>query len=320
MRDNNKTLIQPLNKWTNHHSKAGTWKAYMHNNGTVYTKNEDNIKLSQYRKAGTQLHLIEDDLTAIPMSDCTPTTVNTLSNNKKYCNMTATIEASQAEQTQLQNTWEALVQAQPEWVQILLSSVNFESLEEIRDMLKSHGFLIAVSDGSGKDFAMTFGWVICTPNKWRLATAAGPCSGRVNSLRHEAAVMLSVSLFFALVKTYFELESVTVKFVSDNLELINRGNAHLSYDYPYPNTTLKSEFDLTKQIYRTHQAYNINSTFHHVKNHQDKTTKFKKLPLFAQLNIEADALAGLYQKEQGRYLPSVVLLPSCPAVLNIRVI
>ena len=110
---------------------------------------------------------------------------------------------------------------------------------------------------------------------------------------------------------------MTVKFVSDNFELINRGNAHLSYDYPYPNTTLKSEFDLTGQIYQTHQAYNIKATFHHVKGHQDKTTKFDKLPLLAQLNIKADALAGQYQQQHGCYLPSVAMLPSCPAVLNI---
>ena len=80
--------------------------------------------------------------------------------------MTATIEVSQAERTKLRNTWEALVREQPEWVQILLSSVTYESLEEIREMLKIHGFLTAVSDGSGKDFATTFGWVVCTPNKW----------------------------------------------------------------------------------------------------------------------------------------------------------
>ena len=52
-RANNKTLIQPLQQWTKHHSKAGTWKAYMHSNGTVYTKNADDTTWSKYRKAGT---------------------------------------------------------------------------------------------------------------------------------------------------------------------------------------------------------------------------------------------------------------------------
>ena len=103
----------------------------MYSNGTVYTKKAGDTTWSRYRKAGTQLHLIEDNLTTIPMSDCTPTTVNTLSNNKKHCDMIATIEASQADRTQPHNTWEALVQAQPESVQILLSSVNFESHKDI---------------------------------------------------------------------------------------------------------------------------------------------------------------------------------------------
>ena len=101
---------------------------------------------------------------------------------------------------------------------------NFSLLSHIRKskeiiyMLEIHGYLIAVSDGSGKDFAMIFGWVVCTPDQIRLAKPAEPCSGRVNSLRHEAAGMLSVSVFFALLKTYFELDSVEVKFVSDNLK------------------------------------------------------------------------------------------------------
>jgi len=44
---------------TKHHSQAGTWKSYMDRNGTVYTKKADNATWSKYRKAGTQLHLLE---------------------------------------------------------------------------------------------------------------------------------------------------------------------------------------------------------------------------------------------------------------------
>ena len=53
-------------------------------------KNENNNMWSQYKKSGTQLQLTTDDLTTIPTSDCHSTTINTLGNNKKYCNMTAT--------------------------------------------------------------------------------------------------------------------------------------------------------------------------------------------------------------------------------------
>ena len=81
----------------------------MHSNGTVYTKNADDTMWSKYRKAGTQLHLLADALTIIQTSECTPMTVNTLSNNKKYCDMTATITVAQAERTRPENSWAALV-------------------------------------------------------------------------------------------------------------------------------------------------------------------------------------------------------------------
>ena len=91
--------------------------------------------------------------------------------------------------------------------------------------------------------------------------------------------MLSVTLFFALLTTHYEVESVDITFVSDNLELINRSRNHLEYTNPYPNTTLTSDYDLTEQIYLTHKAYNINATFEHVKGHQDDDLEYHQLPL-----------------------------------------
>ena len=38
----------------------------------------------------------------------------------------------------------------------------------------------------------------------------------------------------------------------------------------------------------------------------------------AQLNIDADHLAGLFRRDHGKYLPKVQMIPSCPAVLHIR--
>jgi aromatic ring-opening dioxygenase catalytic subunit (LigB family) len=42
------------------------------------------------------------------------------------------------------------------------------------------------------------------------------------------------------------------------------------------------------------------------------------LPLDAQLNVDADELAGEYQQDHGKYLPLVNMLPSCPAMITIR--
>ena len=56
--------------------------------------------------------------------------------------------------------------------------------------------------------------------------------------------------------------------------------------------TLEPEFDLVEEIYATHQRYNIAASFQHVKGHQDGSKELRSLPLPAQLNVEADSLAG----------------------------
>jgi hypothetical protein len=127
---------------------------------------------------------------------------------------------------------------------------------------------------------MSFGWILATPSGLRLVGAAGPCNGRGNSLRAEGAGMLSVTLFIAILKKYLKMESFNI--------------AHKHYKEPYPNETLRSEFDVTEQMYKTQTEHNIKSTLKWVKGHQDKKIKKEDLSLEVQLNIEADEPAGLF--------------------------
>jgi hypothetical protein len=106
--------------------------------------------------------------------------------------------------------------------------------------------------------------------------------------------------------------------ISDNADLIRRCKAHLHYKEPFPNETLELEYDVTEQIYRAQAAYNIKATFYWVKGHQDNNKAFDELPLEAQLNIDADELAGKFQDEYGKFRPLIDVLPSCPAMLAIR--
>lgn len=107
--------------------------------------------------------------------------------------------------------------------------------------------------------------------------------------------------------------------MSDNKELINRQANHKTYQYPYPNQTLKAEFDLTEQTYMTHKAYNIIGTFNYVYGHQDNNDDYMKVPLDTQLNIEANALAELYYTSGGKQSTAIAhILPSSPAMLTIN--
>jgi hypothetical protein len=100
--------------------------------------------------------------------------------------------------------------------------------------------------------------------------------------------------------------------------LIRRLKVHKHYDACFPNETLKSEFDVTEQIYRTTTTYGIKSTYKWVRGHQDKNTAYDDLELEAQLNVGADKYAGDFQPAKGKFRPLVSLLPSCDARLLIR--
>ena len=72
---------------------------------------------------------------------------------------------------------------------------------------------------------MTSIWVLSTSEVTRLATAADCCQGRESSLRAEVTGMLSTAVFMAMIQQHrHEPQSlIKMRYISDNLELINRG-------------------------------------------------------------------------------------------------
>ena len=74
-----------------------------------------------------------------------------------------------------------------------------------------------------------------------MAKSLGGCDGRGSSVRAEAVGMLSILFFIALMAKHRNRTDIKVKYVSDNLELINRNKEHLNYINLYPNTTLTAD-------------------------------------------------------------------------------
>ena len=110
-----------------------------------------------------------------------------------------------------------------------------------------------------------------------------------------------------------------VKFIADNQSLITRETQYQGYEDPYPNFTLKAEFDLTEQIYETINEADIQASFQHIKGHQDDYTEYNWLSFEAQLNVQADRLAEEFYGKTN-FQPTVPILPACPAVLEINTI
>ena len=109
-----------------------------------------------------------------------------------------------------------------------------------------------------------------------------------------------------------------VKYMSDNMELVKREREHKTYEKSYAKTTLRAEYDLTEQTYMTNQENKIQAQYSWVKGYQDNTKSSEKLSLLAQLNVEADELAGKFQANHGQYCPRVPVFPASRAMLAIR--
>ena len=79
---------------------------------------------------------------------------------------------------------------------------------------------------------MSFGWVLLMAKGLHLTKSFGGCDGRGGSLRAEAVGMLSFSIFVARMVKHRKRTNIKIKYVSDNLELINinRSKEHLNYN------------------------------------------------------------------------------------------
>jgi hypothetical protein len=340
--DNNK-LIKQLGEWNKNHSKSGRWNAYKVDN-YVYkhrqVEEENHEYWEVYAQHGTQLR-IEDNIDIEEFNPkhnkSIPYKLNVLDNGQIHGEVVGREEEEESEDEEEEETerrqniqynpmenWKRFIKSKQEWIQELLNNVQFYTtmdggpdFYEIIAEYNKHGNLVCVSDGSVKFHNMSFGWVLATPDGKRLMGAKGPCRGRGNSLRAEGAGMLSITMIIAIMVQFLNITEIKITCISDNAELIRRCIAHKHYEAPFPNETLTSEFDISEQIYMTQKENNIKARFKWVKGHQDNNTKYKELPLEAQLNIDADALAGEYQDENGNFKPIVHMLPSCPAMLSI---
>jgi len=328
------TLIIPLGEFTRNHSKYGRWNSYVLNTNQEivyryrFNENESHDYWEEYERFGTELRLQNEiDINDFDPINGTPTSTNELSNGCVYGGInenTHTVLTRPQQKSEI--SWDEVLALQPKWIQDLLAYIHFYTTSEgtpltltkVIEAHTKHGYILQVSDGSVMTHNMSFGWVIATPEGDRLIGAKGPCRGRGNSLRAEGAGMLSATMFLSLITKYLKIEPLTVVCISDNAELIRRCKAHQHYKDPFPNETMRSEFDVTEQIYKSITESKTKATYRWVKGHQDNDTAYMDLPLEAQLNVDADELAGEYQQDDGKYLPLVNMMPSCPAMLTIR--
>ena len=86
----------------------------------------------------------------------------------------------------------------------------------------------------------------------------------------------------------------------------------------YPNDTITSDWDVLQAIINSLTLFPSPPLIAHVKGHQDDNTSYDLLPLEAQLNVDADAAATLFQTDHGstRFLVPIIAGNGAQLILN----
>ena len=205
------------------------------------------------------------------------------------------------------------------WEADILQNVKLE-LEPAYICLDLQLYFYAGTDGSVKHgIHGSFGSSLSNPEGDRVATAMGPVRGaQLDSYRAECTGMLSLLRFLMRIAQYTSMEgpwrgligtdsqSLLDKVYEDSGTESNKRFAALD--------VLDAEWDLLVEIQDALKempgVYLI-----YVKGHQDDRMAYERLPLMAQLNVDAVRLAGTYNKEHDACRPFALMTPNTGAML-----
>ena len=172
----------------------------------------------------------------------------------------------------------------------------------------------AGSDGSEKYGDQgAFGWAISTAFGERMAHGMGPARGRrMDSYRAECTGLLSILRFLIRLSQYTVTHEMPQGVIgTDSQSLLdkilpNPTRGDQKTFEPVKLDELTSEWDLLIEIQEGMRMLPRVSIIH-VKGHQDDKHPYDRLPLLAQLNVDADKQAGRYQNQYGTPRPFVLL-------------
>ncbi|KAG7374956.1 hypothetical protein IV203_014051 [Nitzschia inconspicua] len=118
----------------------------------------------------------------------------------------------------------------------------------------------------------------------------------MNSYRAEAQGKCSILPFLFLLREFDDLTLAPMYVYCDNEALVeNVNNAREQSRPQFPNDALKASWDVLQAVVRLAKLL-PQIIFHHIRGYQDTEVALDKLSRPAKLNIQADKLAGNYQR------------------------
>jgi hypothetical protein len=183
-----------------------------------------------------------------------------------------------------------------EWQQELLQHLQTDlSPIQLIEWLKSNVAVFA-GDGSVQANAASFGWILSNKQGERIARCYGPAPGlRPDSFRAEGYAFISILLFLYLIMDMTD-DAVTkrIEIHTDSKSFLQRIAKHRRQKYENPNDTLEPDWDVSSETWTLIHDLPVELHGHWVEGHQDRDTPYEELDLPAQLNVDADRLAGTY--------------------------
>lgn len=208
------------------------------------------------------------------------------------------------------------------WESHLLSDLEWTVPETAVWQALRNSQCIFASDGSAPKSKGSFAWILSDDSGNRLVQCSGPVFGhRISSYRAEGYGILSVLRFlYHMHQIYSDSTGPKPELKSDSKSMIQVIHRHQGYAHIFPNATMASDWDVIAEITQTLKTLTdaLTPTLSHIKGHQDRTKSYDKLPLRAQLNIDADKLAEQWlQQHQDFDHSQVPILPTSGCQLHL---
>ncbi len=313
-------LKQPLGRWLVPTPKLRrSWQAYLdtHSNELLIRKNDKHYNIHPRHAQGYNFQS-DGHTNEIPIQ-CRPASILKgplawAARNTQPCISTPTVIIPK-----IAGTFEAFIEDLPEWERLLLNHIEYhQDFYSIHHCLTTCQISMGVSDGSVIKDQGAYGWCLSSQDGTRLATGMGPAQGmKPSSYRAEGYGMLSILRFIIRLFEFCGTEPRCSKIYSDNMALIIRIDKQLARNNWYPNDTVSSDWDVLQAIVTTLRLFQQTPLVSHVRGHQDDDTAYALLPLEAQLNVDADAAATIFQLDHGATRYSVPMIGGNSAQLSI---
>ena len=224
-------------------------------------------------------------------------------------------------------TFDLFIETLEPWETELLRQVTMSVDPYTLCLALTPGFR-AVSDGSvTRTQHGSFGWVVSSLTGERLATGMGPVRGRrLHSYRADAYGLLSLLRFFIRVKEFTGMHepwqglmATDSQGVLDNLKIgdhdIQESDVPIDLDQgAVVLDCLRPDWDILIEIQTALKSF-PRVRLQHVEGHQDRKRQYQTLDLLGQLNVDADAQAGMYNMDHGVVRPFVLMSPNTRAHL-----